>query len=66
MKIVLNHVPSEISNALKTNTVYLNKNGVITECKGILYNETIIKMVPTIYGHGILLAPEDEVYYITE
>lgn len=66
MKTTLEHTATTISNAIKNNnTVFLNKNGVITECRGILYNDTIIKMVPLVSGESILLAPEDEVYFET-
>jgi hypothetical protein len=66
MKTTLEHTATTISNAIKNNnTVFLNKGGVITECRGILYNDTIIKMVPLVSGESILLAPEDEVYFET-
>jgi len=66
MKIVLEHTASAISNAIKDNSpVFFNKNGTIIQCRGILYNETLIKMVPQVYGEPILLSPEDEVYFET-
>ena len=66
MKTILEHNAITISNAIRDNSpVFLNKNGVITQCRGILYNDIIIKMVPQIYGEPVDLLPQDEVYYET-
>lgn len=64
MKIILPHVVADIANVLKNPIViYLNRNGNITECRGILYSGNNIQMVPLQYGNSIPLLPEDEIYY---
>lgn len=66
MKIVLNHTVADISNILKDLIpVYLNRNGNITECNGMFYNQTSIKLVPSNRSDSIQILPEDEIYYNT-
>ena len=69
MKITLPHESSAIRAVLQSTpgiTIYFNKNGIITECKGIFYNNVDIKMVPRNFGSPVLLESADEIYYNQE
>jgi hypothetical protein len=64
MKTVLQHNVSDISAVLMNSVpIFLNRNGNITECNGMFYNQTTIKLVPSNRSGPIELLSEDEVYY---
>lgn len=66
MKIILQHNTSDISTVLMNSvSIFLNRNGNITECNGMFYNQTTIKLVPSNRSNPIELLTDDEVYYNT-